>query len=115
VTASETEEGRAWAESRIKQMTGGDPITARFMHQNFFTFQPQFKLTIVGNHKPVLTNVDDAAKRRFNMIPFTCKPPRPDHQLEEKLKAEWPGILNWAIEGWERLVKRGSFRQPVGN
>jgi hypothetical protein len=54
VTASETEEGRAWAESRIKQMTGGDPITARFMPPNFFTFQPQFKLTIVGNHKPAI-------------------------------------------------------------
>ena len=50
VTATETEEGRAWAESRIKQMTGGDPISARFMRQDFFTFRPQFKLTIVGNH-----------------------------------------------------------------
>ena len=54
VTASETEEGRAWAEARIKQMTGGDPITARFMHRDNFTFIPQFKLTIVGNHHPVL-------------------------------------------------------------
>jgi len=64
VTASETEEGRAWAESRIKQMTGGDRISARFMRQDFFEFTPQFKLMIVGNRKPVLRNVDDAARRR---------------------------------------------------
>src|SRR5919206_392582 len=70
VLASETEEGRAWAESRIKQMTGGDPITARFMRQDFFTYQPQFKLTIIGNHEPVLRSVDDAMRRRFNIIPF---------------------------------------------
>ena len=60
VTASETEEGRAWAEARIKALTGGDPITARFMRQDFFTFQPQFKLTIIGNHQPALHNVDEA-------------------------------------------------------
>jgi putative DNA primase/helicase len=70
VSASETEEGRAWAESRIKQMTGGDTIRARFMRQDFFEYRPQFKLVIVGNHKPVLRNVDDAARRRFNIIPF---------------------------------------------
>ena len=58
VTASETEEGRSWAESRIKQLTGGDPISARFMRQDFFTFRPTFKLTIIGNHKPTLNNVD---------------------------------------------------------
>jgi len=99
VTASETEEGRAWAESRIKQMTGGDPITARFMRENFFTYTPQFKLTIVGNHKPMLRNVDEAARRRFNIIPFTRKPAKPDPQLDEKLQAEWPGILRWMIGG----------------
>lgn len=74
VTASETEEGRPWAESRIKQLTGGDKIAARFMRQDFFEFVPQFKLTIVGNHKPVLHNVDEAARRRFNIVPFMLKP-----------------------------------------
>lgn len=113
VTASETEEGRAWAEARIKQMTGGDRITARFMRQDFFTFIPTFKLTIVGNHKPVLHNVDDAARRRFNIVPFTRKPARPDPQLEEKLKAEYPTILRWMIDGcldWQkhRLVRPAS-------
>lgn len=99
VTASETEEDRAWAEARIKQLTGGDPVTARFMRQDFFTFTPAFKLTIVGNHQPMLRNVDDAARRRFNIVPFIRKPDRPDRELEDKLKAEWPAILRWMIEG----------------
>ena len=99
VSASETEEGRAWAESRIKSLTGGDKITARFMRQYNFSFLPQFKLTIVGNHKPVLHNVDDAMKRRFNIVPFVIKPEKPDRQLEAKLQAEWPGILRWMING----------------
>ncbi len=106
VTASETEEGRAWAEARLKQMTGGDPITARFMRQDFFTFRPNFKLTIVGNHKPALKNVDEAMRRRLRIVPFIHKPAKPDRQLEEKLRAEWPGILRWMIQGcldWQTL------------
>jgi putative DNA primase/helicase len=99
VTAAENEEGRAWAEARIKQLTGGDPISARFMRQDFFTFTPQFKLTIIGNHKPVLHNVDDAARRRFNIIPFLRKPAVPDRELESKLMQEWPAIFRWMIHG----------------
>ncbi len=99
VTASETEEGRAWAEARIKALTGGDPITARFMRQDFFTYQPQFKLLFAGNHQPSLSSVDPAMQRRFNMMPFVHKPRAPDHMLEEKLKAEGPRILAWALQG----------------
>ncbi|MEM1077960.1 MAG: phage/plasmid primase, P4 family [Pseudomonadota bacterium] len=110
VSASETEEGRAWAESRIKQMTGGDPISARFMRQDFFTYMPQFKLTIVGNHAPALANVDDAAKRRFNIVPFTVRPADPDRELEAKLEKEWPAILQWMIEGCLRWQKDGLKR-----
>ena len=99
VIATETEEGRAWAEARIKALTGGDPISARFMRQDFFTFLPAFKLTVSGNHKPVLRNVDDAARRRFNVVPFNFQPPTPDKQLEAKLRNEWPGILRWIING----------------
>lgn len=99
VTASETEEGRAWAEARIKALTGGDPISARFMRQDFFTYQPQFKLLFAGNHQPGLTSVDPAMRRRFNMLPFIHKPEMPDHMLEEKLKDEAPRILAWALRG----------------
>lgn len=107
VTAIETEEGRRWAESRIKSLTGGDPISARFMRQDFFEFVPAFKLVIAGNHKPGLRSVDEAIRRRFNLIPFTVTipPGERDERLFDKLKAEWSGILAWMIEGcleWQR-------------
>ena len=107
VTASETEQGRRWAESKVKSLTGGDKIAARFMRQDFFEFVPQFKLLVAGNHKPGLRTVDEAMRRRFNLLPFTVTipPAERDGELGEKLKAEWPGILRWAIEGcleWQR-------------
>lgn len=107
VTAVETEEGRRWAESRIKSLTGGDKISARFMRQDFFEFSPQFKLVIAGNHKPGLRSVDEAIRRRFNLVPFTVTipPEERDEGLKNKLRDEWPGILAWAVEGcleWQR-------------
>lgn len=113
VTAVETEEGHAWAEARIKALTGGDKIAARFMRQNYFEFRPQFKLTIVGNHRPVLRNVDDAMRRRLCLVPFTRKPLQPDTQLEEKLRIEWPGILRWMIEGCLDWQRNGLVRPAV--
>jgi len=106
VTSQETEQGRRWAESKIKALTGGDPITARFMRQDFFTYIPQFKLVIAGNHKPGLRGVDEAIRRRFNLLPFVAKFTKPDKELPAKLRAEWPGILQWAIDGcleWQRI------------
>jgi hypothetical protein len=99
VTASETEADKSWAEARIKQLTGGYVISARFMHKDFFDYEPQFKLMIVGNHTPTLHNVDDAAKRRFNIVPFILNPETPDMDLEEKLFREAGGILQWMIKG----------------
>lgn len=107
VTPVETEEGRRWAEARIKQLTGGDKIAAHFMRQDFFEFTAQFKLFITGNHKPGLRSVDEAIRRRLNLIPFTVTvpPAERDRDLAEKLKTEWSGILAWMIEGclaWQR-------------
>jgi P4 family phage/plasmid primase-like protien len=101
VAAQETEEGRRWAEAKIKELTGGTPIQARFMRQDFFEFVPQFKLLIAGNHKPTLRNVDEAMRRRLHLIPFTANipPAERDQQLGEKLLAEANGILQWAIDG----------------
>jgi P4 family phage/plasmid primase-like protien len=101
VTSVETEDGSRWAESKIKALTGGDPISARFMRQDFFTFTPEFKLVIAGNHKPSLRSVDEAIRRRLNLVPFTVTIPAEerDPNLPEKLRAEFPGILSWAIEG----------------
>ena len=107
VTAQETEEGRCWAESKIKSLTGGDPVTARFMRQDFFTYQPTFKLVIVGNHRPGIRNVDDAMRRRLHLIPFTYKPPRPDKDLPERLKAERPGISRLGSSGLPRMAAGG--------
>jgi len=96
VTATETEEGRRWAEAKIKAMTGGDRISARFMRQDYFEYDPQFKLIVAGNHKP-------------NLIPFTVTIPEDerDETLSEALKAEWPGILEWALEGCLEWQERG--------
>lgn len=101
VTASETEEGRRWAEARIKAITGGDPITARRMRRDPFTFKPQLKLVMAGNHKPGLGSVDEAIRRRFHLIPFEFTVPEKERDpgLAEKLHAEWPGILAWMIQG----------------
>ena len=97
--ASETEKGKQWAENRIKALTGGDKITARYMRQNSFEFVPQMKLVIVGNNQPTLSDVDSAMKRRFNVLPFENVPKRKDAKLMEKLRVEFPGILAWAIQG----------------
>jgi putative DNA primase/helicase len=107
VTAIETGDGRQWAESKIKALTGGDRIAARFMRQDFFEYVPQFKLFVAGNHKPGLRTVDEAVRRRFNLLPFDVTIPvaERDSELGEKLRMEWGGILQWMIEGclaWQR-------------
>ena len=108
VVAQETEKGRRWDEAKIKTMTGGDKMTARFMRQDFFDFVPKFKLFIVGNHKPRLDNVDEAMRRRLLLVPFTVQipPQERDPDLPAKLRAEWPAILRWMLDGcleWQKI------------
>jgi putative DNA primase/helicase len=112
VICSEVEQGRRWAESKIKELTGGDRIAARFMRQDFFEFVPQFKLFITGNHKPGLRNVDEAMRRRLHLFPFAVTIPEGerDPHLAEKLRGEWPGILKWMIEGYQRLQTEGLIK-----
>ncbi len=107
VVASETKKGRAWDEQRIKALTGGDTITARFMRQDNFSYKPAFKLLLFGNHKPALKNVDEAWRRRFNIVPFTFTPQHADSTLKERLRAEYPQILQWAIDGCLDWQKNG--------
>lgn len=109
VVAQETNEGRKWDEQKIKTLTGGDRITARFMRQDFFTFIPKFILVIAGNHKPSIQNVDEAIKRRVHMIPFNVHIPKEncDPDLPDKLKAESTGIMQWLIEGVIQYQKNG--------
>jgi putative DNA primase/helicase len=109
VTATETEAGRHWAESRIKLLTGGDPVTAHFMRKDDFEYVPLFKLFFSGNHKPGLRSIGEAMRRRLNMIHFAVKIPKQerDTHFADKLKPEWPGILQWMIEGCLAWQKRG--------
>jgi putative DNA primase/helicase len=99
VSASETSEGGRWNEERLKNLSGGDPVTARFLYKDFFTFVPQFKLVMIGNRKPSLDTVDDAMRRRLQLVPFTIKPQHPDPHLLDKLRAEGPAIMAWMVDG----------------
>ena len=107
VVGNEIESGRTWAESKIKSLTGGDRLQGRFMRQDFFEFDPQFKLMVIGNNRPSMRGVDEAIRRRLHLIPFTVTipPGERDPGLFDKLKAEWPAILRWAVDGcliWQR-------------
>ena len=77
------------------------------MRQDFFSFIPQFTLMIFGNYKPQLRSIDDAIRRRMHLVPFTHKPELVDTGLTDKLKGEWPGILQWMIEGCLEYQWRG--------
>jgi putative DNA primase/helicase len=106
VTASETETGATWAESQIKELTGNEaPVSARHPHGRPFEYRPQFKLAFVGNHAPRLKGRSAAMERRLRVVPFDRAPSRPDHALKAKLRAEYPAILRWMLEGcleWQR-------------
>jgi putative DNA primase/helicase len=98
---SETEEGARLAESRVKDITGGDTLTGRRLYCSAFTFIPTHKLWIYGNHLPDIRGNVDGIWRRIKLIPFEVKIPdqEKDPNLLEKLLNELPGILNWAIRG----------------
>lgn len=115
VAASETGEGRKLAEAKIKALTGGDTISARFMRGEFFNFRPVFKLWISTNHKPKITETTDAIWDRIRLIPFSVRIPKEqeDKQLKEKLRAELPGILAWAVEGCLEWQYKGGLRDPA--
>jgi putative DNA primase/helicase len=101
VAAMESDEGRRLSEALIKQLSGGDRIPARFMRAEWFEFQPTFKIWLATNHKPVIRGTDLAIWRRIRLVPFTVtiSEQEEDKQLGEKLQAEFPGILRWAVEG----------------
>jgi putative DNA primase/helicase len=107
VHAQEIDPSRRWDEAKVKALTGGDKISARFMRQDLFEFNPQFTLIIAGNTKPEITNVDDAMRRRMHLIPFETKPVRKDMDLPDKLKEEYPAILAWVIEGAKAWLEQG--------
>lgn len=101
VIGSELPRGRTWNESVIKDLTGGDRMTARLMRQDFFDFDPQLTLMIAGNTQPSFRGIDEAIRARVVLVPFTVTipPERRDTGLTDKLMEEAPAILRWAIDG----------------
>ena len=114
VSANETNQGKHLAESLIKDLTGGDTITARYLHQEFFEFQPAFKLWMYGNHKPIIKGTDNGIWRRIKLVPFEVTIPEAerDHQLMDTLADELPGILAWAIQGCHDWQAYGLAEPP---
>lgn len=115
VQVHETREGRRWDEAKLKAITGGDRITARFMRKDEFEFTPRFKPMFAGNHRPHLRTVDEAMQRRFLLLPctVTIKAAQRDPKLSEKLLAEAPRILAWAVEGFSHWQRIGLKPPPV--
>lgn len=109
VSGSELPVGKTWDESTIKDLTGGDRMTARYMRGDFFDFDPKLTLMIAGNNQPSFRGVDEAIRARVVLVPFTVTipPERRDKTLPDSLKAEGPEILRWAIEGALAWQERG--------
>ena len=107
VVSNEVQDGAHLDENLVKQLVGGDTVTARFLFKEHFEFRPQFKLMIAGNHLPVVKGDDHGIWRRVLFVPFLESIPESerDKHLGSKLEAELSGILNWAIIGclaWQR-------------
>jgi putative DNA primase/helicase len=115
VTAIEANFNRQLNEARIKGMTGGDPITARLLYSNYSEFTPEFKLWLTANDRPRVRETDDAFWRRVRVIPFEVEIPldERDRDLPNKLKAEWPGMLNWAVRGCRKWQREGLAEPSV--
>ncbi len=105
--ASESKEQKTLDDGTVKLLTGGDTISARFMHKDFFEFEPTHKLVLITNHKPRIKGTDEGIWRRVLLVPWTVVIPESqrDTKLKAKLRAEAPGILKWIVDGclaWQR-------------
>ena len=119
VASIETEDGKQLAESAVKQFTGGDPITARRMREDFWQFDPTHKIILATNHKPSIKGTDHAIWRRLSLVPFDVEfwnrekgesgpaELEQDKRLPERLKTEHAGILAWAVRGGLRWQEHG--------
>ncbi len=114
VTTVEPNEGMRLDEGLIKQLTGGDPVTARFQYSQEFEFTPEFKIWMATNHKPIIRGTDTGIWRRIHLIPFTAAIPenKVDRNLPYKLRKELPAVLKWAVDGYA-LYKSEGLRMPA--
>lgn len=113
VHCSETNDNFRFDEALIKQLTGGDKISARFLYGEFFAFRPAFKIWIASNYQPEIRGIDDGIWRRIKFIPWAIKvnPWDRDPKLVAKLRAELSGILAWAVTGC-RDWQQGGLCEP---
>lgn len=113
VTTIEPNEGMRLDEGLIKQLTGGDPVTARFQYSSEFEFVPEFKIWMATNHKPIIRGTDTGIWRRIHLVPFTVQisENKVDRNLPYKLRKELPAILRWAVEGYT-LYRSEGLRMP---
>ena len=116
VSAIEVERGKRLSESVVKQVTGQDTITARFLFKEYFEYKPKMKIFLACNHKPIIRGNDHAIWRRIRLIPFrvtiTKKKKEENPDFDMKLRAELPGILAWAVQGCLEWQQQG-LGQPV--
>ncbi|ASN71416.1 phage/plasmid primase, P4 family [Bacillus toyonensis] len=113
VSAVESEEGQQLSEALVKQITGGEKMSARFLRQEYFEFTPEFKVFFTTNHKPIVKGSDEGIWRRIMLIPFTVTIPKDkiDYDLPDRLAKEMPGVLRWAVEGCMKWQTEG-LRAP---
>jgi len=111
---NETDEGNRFSEARVKDLVGGDTITARFLHHEYFDFKPTHKLWIYGNHKPVASANDYGFWRRVHLIPFEMQIPESERipNFSDKLLPQLPGILAWAVRGCQAWLGRDQRLDP---
>jgi putative DNA primase/helicase len=114
VVTTEPQSGSKLNESLVKAATGGDTITARFLYQEFFQFAPAFKIFVNTNHRPTVTESDEGLWRRLVMLPFNhvFSESERDRHIDDKLKEEKSGILNWMLDGYKKYMDEdfGGFR-----
>lgn len=109
VTSEEPTEGVRLNEGLVKQLTGGGKVTCRFLYGDEFEYEPEFKIWIGTNHKPVIRGTDIGIWRRIRLIPFEVNIPKEkvDKNLKYKLRKELPQILKWAVDGCIKWQKEG--------
>ena len=114
VTTTEPNDGNRFDEGLIKQLTGGDRVTARFLYEDEFEFTPQFKLWMATNHKPFIRGTDDGIWRRMAIVPFSVQIPehKVDRKLTHKLRREITAIMQWAVEGYLKWQQDG-LKEPI--
>ncbi|GAB4526313.1 MAG: phage/plasmid primase, P4 family [Parvularculaceae bacterium] len=109
VSVSEPEKGAKLSESGVKQVTGGEPILARRLREEFFEFYPAFKLILSCNDRPIIRGNDEGIWRRVLLVPWEVSIPKEERDpgMEDKLAGEASGILNWLLDGFSMWRESG--------